>query len=184
MVEPIQGVPEACSEPVAPKVERTRPLLAMDCFAGAGGFSLGAIAAGFEVCAAVESDHHASRTYVTRSEEQDPTGNQVFSERYHGAVAAFAYSRTAVSLQADAIFFWVVRRAKGFRRIGWEALASMIRETRYFFDTSNTSRRCDRASSCSRTCPALCSRSTRRTCNPSCSIADEHDYEIVRAVCS
>ena len=72
MVEPIQGVPEACSEPVAPKVERTRPLLAMDCFAGAGGFSLGAIAAGFEICAAVENDRHASRTYVNGVKNKTP----------------------------------------------------------------------------------------------------------------
>ena len=63
MAEPISRIPEAFSKSVVPTVERARPLLAIDCFAGAGGFSLGAIAAGFEVCAAVENDHHASRTY-------------------------------------------------------------------------------------------------------------------------
>ncbi len=70
--EPVQGVPEECSEPVAPSVERARPLLAIDCFAGAGGFSLGAIAAGFEICAAVENDRHASRTYVNGVKNKTP----------------------------------------------------------------------------------------------------------------
>lgn len=64
MAVPIPIGSEACSKPVVPAAERAGPPLAIDCFAGAGGFSLGAIAAGFEICAAVESDHHASRTYV------------------------------------------------------------------------------------------------------------------------
>lgn len=63
MAEPISRIPEAFSKSVVPTVAQARPLLAIDCFAGAGGFSLGAIAAGFEVCAAVENDRHASRTY-------------------------------------------------------------------------------------------------------------------------
>lgn len=40
-----------------------KPLCAVDLFAGAGGFSLGAILAGFELRAAIEKDGHASRTY-------------------------------------------------------------------------------------------------------------------------
>lgn len=44
--------------------EGARPRPAIDLFAGAGGFSLGAIAAGFEIRAAVELDRHASRTYA------------------------------------------------------------------------------------------------------------------------
>ena len=72
VAEPVSSDPGPCSEPVVPKVKRARPLLAIDCFAGAGGFSLGAIAAGFEVCAAVESDHHASRTYVTGVKNKTP----------------------------------------------------------------------------------------------------------------
>ncbi len=40
-----------------------KPLFAVDLFAGAGGFSLGAIHAGFELRAAIEKDGHASRTY-------------------------------------------------------------------------------------------------------------------------
>ena len=70
--EPIQSVAEENSELYALNAERTRPLLAIDCFAGAGGFSLGAIAAGFEICAAVENERHASRTYVKGVKNKTP----------------------------------------------------------------------------------------------------------------
>jgi len=72
LADPIPCGSDICSEPVAPKVERGRPLFAVDCFAGAGGFSLGAIAAGFEICAAVESDRHASRTYMKGVRNKTP----------------------------------------------------------------------------------------------------------------
>lgn len=46
-----------------PGDERTQAPLCVDLFAGAGGFSLGAIRAGFEVRAAVEHYRHAAATY-------------------------------------------------------------------------------------------------------------------------
>lgn len=64
LVDPVSRGSDICSEPVVPKIGRAKPFFAVDCFAGAGGFSLGAIAAGFEICAAVENDRHASRTYI------------------------------------------------------------------------------------------------------------------------
>jgi len=46
-----------------PQKSDSEPLLAVDLFAGAGGFSLGAIKAGFEVRAAVEHYGYAAKTY-------------------------------------------------------------------------------------------------------------------------
>ena len=43
---------------------RSHPLLGIDLFAGAGGLSLGARAAGLRVGLAIESDPHAARTYT------------------------------------------------------------------------------------------------------------------------
>lgn len=55
-----------------------KPLCAVDLFAGAGGFSLGAIRAGFELRAAIEKDRHASRTYRRNIQNASKRGIAVF----------------------------------------------------------------------------------------------------------
>lgn len=61
-------------EPAARAVAVTSPLC-IDLFAGAGGFSLGAIKAGYEVRAAVEYNKHAAATY--RKQIRNPSGRRV-----------------------------------------------------------------------------------------------------------
>ena len=80
MAEPIASGPGERSERILPTSARAKPLLAIDCFAGAGGFSLGAIAAGFEICAAVENDRHASRTYVNGVKNKTARKIKVFQD--------------------------------------------------------------------------------------------------------
>lgn len=57
------GDPDQGTETDSPIDVFGAPLLAIDCFAGAGGLSLGATAAGFEICAAIENNLYASKTY-------------------------------------------------------------------------------------------------------------------------
>lgn len=55
-------------------------LTAIDSFAGAGGFSLGAIAAGFEVRAAIENDRHATATYKNGVRNETSRKVKVFAD--------------------------------------------------------------------------------------------------------
>ena len=63
-----------------PVEESESAVVACDLFAGAGGFSLGAYLAGFQVVAAIELDHHACHTYRSNLINTGLTKTKLFED--------------------------------------------------------------------------------------------------------